>query len=40
MAVSWSNGSHPTGVVKPVYERSTLPLNAKTYLIILNIVLN
>ena len=27
--VSWSNSSHPTGVVKPVYERSTLPLTAK-----------
>ena len=26
--VSWSNGSHPTGVVKPVYERSTFPLTA------------
>ena len=24
--VSWSNSSHPTGVVKPVYERSTFPL--------------
>ena len=24
--VSWSNSSYPTGVVKPVYERSTLPL--------------
>ena len=26
--VSWSNGSnsHPTGMVKPVYERSTFPL--------------
>ena len=22
--VSWSNSSHPTGVVKPVYERSTV----------------
>ena len=28
-AVSWSNNSHPTGVVKPVYERSTFPLTAK-----------
>ena len=27
--VSWSNRSHPTGVVKPVYERSTFPLTAK-----------
>ena len=27
--VSWSNSSHPTGVVKPVYERSTFPLTAK-----------
>ena len=25
--VSWSNNSHPTGVVKSVYERSTFPLN-------------
>ena len=24
--VSWSNSSHPTGVVKPVYERPTFPL--------------
>ena len=24
--VSWSNSSHPTGVVKPVNERSTFPL--------------
>ena len=24
--VSLSNTSHPTGVVKPVYERSTFPL--------------
>ena len=24
--VSWSNNSHPTGVVKPVYERPTFPL--------------
>ena len=24
--VSWSNSSHPTGVVEPVYERSTFPL--------------
>ena len=23
---SWSNNSHPNGVVKPVYERSTFPL--------------
>ena len=27
--VSWSSSSHPTGVVKPVYERSTFPLTAK-----------
>ena len=27
--VSWSNSSHPTGVVKPVYERSTFPITAK-----------
>ena len=26
--VSWSNSSNPTGVVKPVYERSTFPLTA------------
>ena len=26
--VSWSDSSHPTGVVKPVYERSTFPLTA------------
>ena len=26
--VSWSNSSHPTGVVKPVYERSTFPQTA------------
>ena len=26
--VSWSNSSHPTGVVKPVYEHSTFPLTA------------
>ena len=26
--VSWSNSSHPTGMVKPVYERSTFPLTA------------
>ena len=26
--VSWSNSSHPTGVVKVVYERSTFPLIA------------
>ena len=24
--VSWSSNSRPTGVVKPVYERSTFPL--------------
>ena len=27
--VSWSNSSHPAGLVKSVYERSTLPLTAK-----------
>ena len=26
--VSWSNSSQPTGVVNPVYERSTFPLTA------------
>ena len=26
--VSWSNNNHPTGVVKPVYERSTFPVTA------------
>ena len=26
--VSWSNSSHPTGVVKAVYERSTFSLTA------------
>ena len=26
--VSWSNNIHPTGVVKPVYERWTYPLTA------------
>ena len=26
--VSWSNRSHPTGVVNLVYERSTFPLTA------------
>ena len=26
--VSWNNSSHPTGVVKPVYDRSTFPLTA------------
>ena len=26
--VSWGKNSHPTGVVKPVYERSTFPLTA------------
>ena len=28
--VSWSSNSHPTGVVKPVYERATFQLD--TYL--------
>ena len=27
-SVSWSNSSHPIGVVKPVYEHSTFPLTA------------
>ena len=27
-SVSWSNSSYQTGVVKPVYERSTFPLTA------------
>ena len=27
--VSWSNNSHPTGVVKPVYGYPTFPLTAK-----------
>ena len=27
--VSWSNDSHPTGVVKPVYVYPTFPLTAK-----------
>ena len=27
--VGWSNNSHPTCVVKPVYVRSTFPLTAK-----------
>ena len=26
--VSWSNSSHSTGVVIPVYERSTFPITA------------
>ena len=26
--VSWSNDSHPTGIVKPVYEIPTFPLTA------------
>ena len=26
--VSWSNNSHPSGVVKPVYELSTFRLTA------------
>ena len=30
--ISWSNNSHPTGVVKPVYERSTLPVAATAVL--------
>ena len=28
-ALSWTNGSHPTGVVKPVYWIPTFPLTAK-----------
>ena len=28
-AVSWSNDSHPTDVVKPVYGIPTFPLTAK-----------
>ena len=27
--VSWSNNSHPTGVVKPVYGYQTFPLTTK-----------
>ena len=27
--VSWGNDSHPTGVVKPVYEIPTFPLTTK-----------
>ena len=27
--VSWSNGSHPTGVFKPFYEIPTFPLTTK-----------
>ena len=27
--VSWGNDSHPTGVVKPVYDILTFPLTAK-----------
>ena len=30
--ISWSNSSHPTGVVKPVYERSTFPLTKTFYI--------
>ena len=26
--ISWSNSSHPTGVIKLVYKRSTFPLTA------------
>ena len=32
--VSLSNSSHPTGVAKPVYERSTFPLTAKVVCVI------
>ena len=28
--VSWSNGSHPIGLIKPVYGIPTLPVTAKT----------
>ena len=31
--VSWSNNSHPTVVVKPVYEYPTFPLTAKSRVI-------
>ena len=31
--VSWSNSTHSTGVVKPVYERSNFPLTAKNSVI-------
>ena len=34
--VSWSNRSHPTGVVKPDKERSTFPLTAKVMLSIVH----
>ena len=27
-SVSWSNSSHPTGVVKPAYKRTTFPITA------------
>ena len=30
--VSWSNSSHPTGVVKPIYERSTFSLTTTALL--------
>ena len=32
--VSWSNSNHPTGMVKPVYERSTFQLTAKASCVI------
>ena len=32
MAVSWSDNSNPTGVVKPVYGYPTFPLTAKARL--------
>ena len=32
--VSWSNSSYPTGVIKPVYERSTFPLTATAVVIV------
>ena len=39
--VSWSNSSHPTGVVKPAYERSTLWHKGwKTYIIFNSHVVN
>ena len=37
--VSWSNSSHPIGVVKPVYERSTFPLTAKVVYSIVHVTI-
>ena len=31
--VSWSNSSSPTGVVKPVYDHSTIPTNRNSRVI-------